>query len=415
MIVESSARFAKACLFSLDHDLAALAREANPGTGLDVAEFLSLHAPMCPVILHTSNFDGRMTDTVSGRYSHSEKAAVQISSDPGQLVVLQDKLDGLSRTGPLPPSCPGGPRSLDVSPGDLGNFSYQVGAGVVGYHVGNNVPASTDLSENNPGGLIDHASLWLHFTTTNAGVLEVDTGGSRIDNLFAVYAYGPGVKHDNLASHLSGWATNGANASWYNRVQVSSGKAGSQFLALAAALHERGAIEINWASGAAPQETNAVEGLPAVTRAEVGTDFMLSLGEAAVTNAQPPSQYWWYRDGVLVGQTTEPHYAVVGLTPEAVAGAQAPEPEPDRPAADTPHGVPHSRLPRPTHQRIKRLPPVRFCSGNSSFSYCCRFDVDAFWRLRRKELQIRRCFVNLRDPAAFRVLSENLRFRTRSQ
>ncbi len=34
--------------------------EALPGTGLDVAEFLSLHAPICPVILHPSNFDGRL-------------------------------------------------------------------------------------------------------------------------------------------------------------------------------------------------------------------------------------------------------------------------------------------------------------------------------------------------------------------
>ena len=33
----------------------------DPGTGLDVAEFLSLHSPVCPVILHTSNFDGRLS------------------------------------------------------------------------------------------------------------------------------------------------------------------------------------------------------------------------------------------------------------------------------------------------------------------------------------------------------------------
>ena len=38
-----------------------MAGEADPGTGLDVAEFLSLHAPMCPVILHTSKFEGRLS------------------------------------------------------------------------------------------------------------------------------------------------------------------------------------------------------------------------------------------------------------------------------------------------------------------------------------------------------------------
>ncbi len=60
MIAEGPACFAEALLISLDHDLEAMSGEAYPGTGLDVAEFLSLHAPMCPVILHTSNFDGRL-------------------------------------------------------------------------------------------------------------------------------------------------------------------------------------------------------------------------------------------------------------------------------------------------------------------------------------------------------------------
>ena len=61
MIVESPGCFAQACLISLDHDLQAVPGEADPGTGLDVAEFLSLHSPVCPVILHTSNFDGRLS------------------------------------------------------------------------------------------------------------------------------------------------------------------------------------------------------------------------------------------------------------------------------------------------------------------------------------------------------------------
>ena len=61
MIAESPACFAEACLISLDHDLQAVAGEADPGTGLDVAEFLRVHEPLCTVILHTSNSDGRMS------------------------------------------------------------------------------------------------------------------------------------------------------------------------------------------------------------------------------------------------------------------------------------------------------------------------------------------------------------------
>ncbi len=60
MITEAPACIAEAGLISLDHDLEALGGEADPGTGLDVAGCLSLHPPVCPVILHTSNFDGRL-------------------------------------------------------------------------------------------------------------------------------------------------------------------------------------------------------------------------------------------------------------------------------------------------------------------------------------------------------------------
>jgi hypothetical protein len=48
------------CLISLDHDLAPLPDSStNPGTGLEVAEFLSTLQPACPVILHTSNHERR--------------------------------------------------------------------------------------------------------------------------------------------------------------------------------------------------------------------------------------------------------------------------------------------------------------------------------------------------------------------
>ena len=60
MMAEFPACFAGTCLISLDHDLEPVAGQTDPGTGLEVAEFLSLHRPICPVILHTSNFDGRL-------------------------------------------------------------------------------------------------------------------------------------------------------------------------------------------------------------------------------------------------------------------------------------------------------------------------------------------------------------------
>jgi len=264
-------------------------------------------------VVDVGEYSVRVTDAVSGRYADSEKALLEISSDPAQGVLLQDKLDTLSRVGPLPPTGNSKPRPKDLvtTIGDSGNFYYSVGAGTVGLHVGNNVHATTDQGEGNPGNLIGHASLWLYFTTTNAGVLEVDTRGSLIGNLFALYDYGPLVNLDNLANHLLGWVTNGAKASTVNSVRVTNGPAGGEFLVLADAIYQqRGALEINWAFGTLPQQTLTTMTTP-VQRLDPGTNFTLGLTNATVTSALPPPTYWWYRDGQLLGQTTVPTYELM--------------------------------------------------------------------------------------------------------
>jgi len=60
MTAECGDLLADTCLISLDHDLVPLSAESpDPGTGLEVAEFLSRQQPVCPVILHTSNHERR--------------------------------------------------------------------------------------------------------------------------------------------------------------------------------------------------------------------------------------------------------------------------------------------------------------------------------------------------------------------
>jgi hypothetical protein len=60
MIAECGDCIGDACLISLDHDLVPLPGSfSDPGTGLEVAEFLSRLQPSCPVILHTSNHERR--------------------------------------------------------------------------------------------------------------------------------------------------------------------------------------------------------------------------------------------------------------------------------------------------------------------------------------------------------------------
>jgi CheY-like chemotaxis protein len=48
----------QACLISLDHDLNPQPNvTTDPGTGLEVAEFLAKHSPVCPVLIHSTNYE----------------------------------------------------------------------------------------------------------------------------------------------------------------------------------------------------------------------------------------------------------------------------------------------------------------------------------------------------------------------
>ncbi len=58
MCAECAAYFSNAALISLDHDLNPMPGvTSDPGTGLDVAQFLGDFLPVCPVLIHTSNMD----------------------------------------------------------------------------------------------------------------------------------------------------------------------------------------------------------------------------------------------------------------------------------------------------------------------------------------------------------------------
>ena len=47
-------------LISLDHDLSGHGnRSPSPGWGTDIADYLAVRAPLCPVMIHTSDYGGR--------------------------------------------------------------------------------------------------------------------------------------------------------------------------------------------------------------------------------------------------------------------------------------------------------------------------------------------------------------------
>jgi ADP-ribosylglycohydrolase len=58
MCAESEVYFPTAALISLDHDLNQIpGATVDPGTGMEVAQFLANYMPVCPVVIHSSNTD----------------------------------------------------------------------------------------------------------------------------------------------------------------------------------------------------------------------------------------------------------------------------------------------------------------------------------------------------------------------
>lgn len=58
MVAELPPVLNQACLISLDHDLKPqLNVTTDPGTGLEVAEFLAKQSPICPVLIHSTNHE----------------------------------------------------------------------------------------------------------------------------------------------------------------------------------------------------------------------------------------------------------------------------------------------------------------------------------------------------------------------
>jgi hypothetical protein len=249
----------------------------------------------------------RVTNDLTGRYADSHQAILEISSNPSQGKIFQDKLERLAYA-----SVPAGHVTRDDVPTQVGFLT--VAAGVVGYQIGNNYRGLTDLREPNHGDLISHASLWLLLATTNAGTLVIDTRGSEIDNVFAVYRWdGLYVTPDN---GLLGFATNAANGQIINSVLVTNTSVGSRFAVAAAGLQgQPGTLKVNWSLGTPPQPTNApAPGLPAVRRLTPGGDLTLRLNDPGVTNAVPAPVYRWYRDDEFIGETLVPTLVVPGAS-----------------------------------------------------------------------------------------------------
>jgi len=238
----------------------------------------------------------------------SRRAVLEISGDPSAGVTFQDKLEfGTSAAASATFIRSDGRPIQKAGPEDVP--FYSVSAGTIGYHLGNNVFGTTDLQETNHCNLIGRGTMYLRFETTSAGTLVIDTAGSLIDNLVAVYR--DVTSYDALRTNLLGCATNNvhvlvtSSVGIPNRVQIPGLNAGQRFLVVADGNEgESGVLQVNWLMGNPPEPTSIPP--PPVARVNEGEATSLLAGDHAITDALPAPSYQWYRDGILVPDATNP-------------------------------------------------------------------------------------------------------------
>ena len=120
----------------------------------------------------------------AGRGVVSPPAALEMGSETGP--VSEDKMEDLV----LDDAGGGLGRGLLRFMASAGTPGYLVGAGGIGWHWMNNVVGTTSPNEANHCGVINNATRWLFLKATRSGTLVIDTRGSSIPTVLAVYAKG---------------------------------------------------------------------------------------------------------------------------------------------------------------------------------------------------------------------------------
>jgi hypothetical protein len=69
MITDLAEGLEHASIISLDHDLNRVADEVDPGSGYDVAKFLTELIPCCAIVIHASN--GERGNWMEGALAHA--------------------------------------------------------------------------------------------------------------------------------------------------------------------------------------------------------------------------------------------------------------------------------------------------------------------------------------------------------
>ncbi|HOX01930.1 MAG TPA: leucine-rich repeat protein [Verrucomicrobiota bacterium] len=167
-----------------------------------------------------------------------------------------------------------------------------VAAGVVGTQILENWGSTREVEEPNHGGIIGGASRWLRLEPETDGVLEVDTIGSEIDTVVAVYT---GRQLSDLKLVASD--DNGAPDGVRSRVRFPAAQGLAYLVAVDGPRDQSGRIHLNWRLGLPPGLAVAWPVEEVVRR---GKPVQLAVTASGV----PAPFYQWWRNGVMLkGET----------------------------------------------------------------------------------------------------------------
>ncbi len=213
----------------------------------------------------------------------SDRASLQLSTAPGALA--EDKLEDLIPGGarPLGKSGVGGLRRHDFIP---------VSAGTLGTQIFANFESSTQSGEPGHGGMIGGSSQWLGLQATETGVVVIDTIGSSIDTVMAVYT-GTNI----LTLQLVAEDDNGAPDGIRSLVRFGNSASNNYLVAVDGTVGQQGTLTVNWQLGSPP----AISNVSAPTWVFEGQPMAL---QVAVSNPTVDLTCQWRRGSQTVAGAT---------------------------------------------------------------------------------------------------------------
>ena len=226
----------------------------------------------------------------SPQTARSVPAYLEIS--PIAQTLSEDKLADILSGGPLPK--PSGPRPLNAS-------FPSVAAGSLGTQILNNYNATTEQAEPIHSDVVGGASRWYKLTAADTGVFLIDTIGSDIDTLLAVYTGTNIFTLNRIASD-----NNSAPDRIRSLVRFAGTNGADYLIAVDGVNGAQGNILLNWILGNTP----GAGGPPSNQSVTQGGPLTLN---ACQTNTLPPPVYQWRLNGVNIAGATNCIYSLSAI------------------------------------------------------------------------------------------------------